>query len=206
MRYALIGVGICLLFCADLHASRTYPPTYNEMFDWFQADALVRAEVKEKEALFVTVKHIDEYWRQVEYERIYTRYRMILKDVVTGDAPPDSFYLYMAGGEVDGTHMSSSSSFEFQTGWDVVLFLQHNVLNDMYFSAGSEQTVFVVHEVEDTAVLINLRNGYPPTQPIAEDDLTLQEHLDKDERIYGQGGSGFLSYGVLKASYQDAQQ
>ena len=74
----------------------------------------------------------------------------------------------------------------------------------MYFSAGSEQTVFVVHEVGETSVLINLRNGYPPTQPITEDDLNLQEHLDKDAKIYGREGSSFLSYGVLKASYQDA--
>jgi hypothetical protein len=175
------------------------------MFYLFEADALVRAEVKDKKALYVTATSVDEYGRQLEETGIHTRYSMVLKDVVTGDSPPSSFYLYMAGGEVDGTRLTVTSSFELQTGWDVVLFLQHDVLNDMYFSAGSEQTVFVVHEVGETSVLINLKNRYPPTQQITKENLILQASLDKNEEIYSREGSGFLSYGVLKASYQDAQ-
>lgn len=193
------------LFASMAAAAIHFPPTFNQMFESFNADSLVRAQVKEKEALYVTQQRVDEWWRESEVDRIFTRYLMVLEDVVSGDEPPSTFYLYLPGGTVDGVELWDSRSFELEVDWEVVLFLQYDKLNDMYYSAGTAQTVFVVQRLPDADLLINLKD-FPPKARLSDLALTTRVEFDLDDRVYPQDGPARLLYESLKAVFGEGQE
>lgn len=179
--------------------ARTLPVTFEQMKYW--TDALVRAEVLDKEVSRVTLDYLDRTGRRTESTNIYTRYALEIKDTLYGDDVGGSVSLYMLGGELEDEFLENSSAFELEPGWDIVIHLQHEEVNDIYVSAGTAHTVFLARRIEGQEVFVNLADL--PNVTLDRDALSnLRTNVEVNERIRDPEEPPLLKYATLKAAFR----
>lgn len=205
-RPLLLAILFCagVLLVADLWASSVLPVTFRQMQDnW--TDAVVRAEVVNKDVSYVTLDHVDRSGRKTQSTNIYTRYKLRLKDVLYGENPGSSFELYMFGGKIGDIAHFSSVSFDLEPGWDVVIHLQLDQDNDIYVSAGTAHTVFVARHIDGQEIFVNLADL--PDATLGLDALSdLRTDVGLDDLIRNPEYPPFLEYQTLKAVFQEGGQ
>lgn len=192
-----LGLLAGTLLAANVCA-RTLPVTFEQMKFW--TDALVRAEVLDKEVSRVTLDYVDRTGRRTESTNIYTRYALKIKDILYGDDLGESVTLYMLGGELGNEFLENSSAFELEPGWDIVIHLQHDEVNDIYFSTGTAHTVFLAREIEGQEVFVNLAD-LPNVTLDREALLNLRTNISSNDRIRDPDEPPLLKYPTLKAAF-----
>ncbi len=193
-----LGLLAGTLLAANVCA-RTLPVTFEQMKFW--TDALVRAEVLDKEVSRVTLDYVDRTGHRTESTDIYTRYTLNIKDTLYGDDLGESVALYMLGGELEDEVVEVSVGFELEPGWDIVIHLEHEDVNDIFFSAGSAQTVFVAKEIDGQQVFVNLADL--PNATLDRDALlNLRTNISPDDRIRDPDEPPLLKYATLKATFR----
>lgn len=195
---------LCVALISGLSASQMLPVTFKQMKDnW--ADALVRAEVVDREADYFTFDYVDERGNTTESTNIYTRYELRLKDVIYGDSPGQTFDLYMAGGQVGNKGRTFTGSFEMEPGWDIVIHLEYESVNRIYLSAGSAQTVFIAQELGNDEVFISLADL--PDTSVNDNALSnLRTDVGRDELIRHPDEPAALSYDTLTNIFRESKQ
>ncbi len=194
---------ILVLLTLELFAGSFRAVTFRQMMN--VTDSLVRAEVMDKEAMRKTFRHVDGAGREIESELIYTRYRLQRKEVLYGEDPDESFFLYLPGGVLEDEGRWVSDAYELQTGWDIVVHLQRNDLNDVYFSSGSAQTVFLARQIDGQEVFVNLSDA---TRVESDTELLSQMRTEVglDDWVRPHDEPPVLTYATLKSLFQDAGQ
>ncbi len=196
-RNCAIGLSLLAgtLLASNVCASSVLPVTFEYMKDG--TDALVRAEVLDKEVSRVTLDYVDRTGRRTESTNIYTRYALNIKDTLYGDDLGESVTLYMPGGELGNEFREVSDAFELEPGWDIVIHLQHDEVNDIYFSTGTAHTVFLAREIEGQEVFVNLADL--PNATLDRDALlNLRTNISPDDRIRDPEESAITNYEALK--------
>ncbi|WP_376694523.1 hypothetical protein [Wenzhouxiangella sp. EGI_FJ10409] len=193
-----------MLLAGNVSASSVLPVTFEQMKDnW--TDALVRAEVLDKEVSRVTLDYLDRTGRRTESTNIYTRYALEIKDTLYGDDVGGSVSLYMLGGELEDEFLENSSAFELEPGWDIVIHLQHEEVNDIYVSAGTAHTVFLARRIEGQEVFVNLADL--PNVTLDRDALSnLRTNVEVNERIRDPEEPPLLEYETLERMFAEERQ
>lgn len=125
--------------------------TFEELLSW--SDLVIRVEPIEKKSEWMTLKTEDG-----TSHMIYTIYSFRVSDDLYGRRDGNGVRLVMRGGEVNGEILESGGSFSLDIGKEYILHLRWDELNDIYHSAATAQSVFVVEDTDDGAILINLND------------------------------------------------
>lgn len=200
VKFRLMLMVAGLVF-AEALASRAVPVTFREMLGW--TDALVRAEVIEKKAVWVHVNYIsEETGTHYDYKTIYTRYRLKVSDVLYGEDPGTSVDLYLPGGTIGKEGRVSSRAYQMEEGWEIVVALEWDPNRDIFVSAVSAQGVFLAREIGGQTLWVNLSDyrDYAGIDP--ETQLTPREELTLDDWVRPRNGPPVTTWKALEELFR----
>lgn len=155
LKYLLVFLSRCMVafsvFLSVFVHALSLPTTTESLAD--RSDLVVRGSVIGKGYLKKSFTFFSHLGSVVE-ENVYTKYDIVITDILKGEYINERINLYSPGGIYEGSIYTSSVEYKLSEGEHVVLFLEFDKQNNIYRPVDQSMGVFSVHQNGDETYLV----------------------------------------------------